>query len=313
MDNSFVWVEKYRPMTLEECVMPERIRRTIAPILTTNNLPHMLFSSPQGMGKTTTAKIIARHLKSDLLVINGSDQRNIDTLRTTIRQFVTAATMKTSPKIVLIDEADYLNAQSTQPALRNFIEAFTRSCRFIFTVNYPERIFKELKSRMVEVDFNLSEQEKEEVKGQWGRRLMTILENEGIDYQQEDLNRVLQNYFPDYRKTINELQQLSSTGRLIATSLAPSTQQDGDIKTLITYIEKQDFLKAKHWVFSNPHLSYQAIMCSLWDRVEEFTTPDKQPFFVKLAHDYSVTSEKVIDPQIHILAFLTDEIGRAHV
>lgn len=300
----FVWVEEYRPKTIEECILPNRLRTIFNKVIEDNNLPNFLFYSSEGKGKTTVARALANQLGSDLLVINGSDQRNIDTLRTTIRDFVSTVSLSDAPKIVLLDEADYLNPNSTQPALRNFIEEFSKSSRFILTCNYPEKILSALKSRLVSVDFNLTKAEQKEVINSWNKRLHYILEDQKIEYSQKILNQVILNNFPDYRKTINELQKHSVDGKLNVSAIESSN--NSDIQSLVEIIKERSFTKAREWIANNPSVDIEYLISELYKKVDKFVVKEFIPKYVLTANTYAYQSSFVLDKQINILAFIAE-------
>lgn len=300
----FLLTEKYRPQTIEACILPTRLKTLFNDIVEKKDLPTMLFSGSSGVGKTTVAKAIAREIDSDILVINGSESGNIDTLRTTVRQFVSTSSFSDAPKIVLIDEADYLNRQSTQPALRNFIEEFSLSSRFIFTVNYPERIFKELVSRMVTVDFTLTKDDIREVIGLWDKRVKEILTNENIEYTDKVVAQVIKRYFPDYRKTLNEIQRYSVTGTLDISIM--QTVSSDDIDVLIKHLREKSFTNCRIWCAQNSTMPFNTLASELWKRVDRFVEKQSIPSFVLHTNNYAQSSSIVLNQEINMLAYLTD-------
>ena len=210
--NEFLWVEKYRPKTISECVLPDRIKNIFQDYVNSGEISNMLLCGTAGTGKTTVAKALCNELGCDYIVINGSVESGIDVLRTKIRDFASTVSFESKPKVVIMDEADYLNTNSTQPALRAFIEEFSGNCRFIFTCNFKNRIIEPLHSRTSVIEFKLGKDEKQEMAGQFLNRMKQILMEEGIDYSTPVLAELLMKHFSDYRRVLNELQRYSRGG-----------------------------------------------------------------------------------------------------
>ena len=183
--ESFLWVEKYRPKTIEECILPDRIKTLFQQIALEGRIPNMILSGGPGMGKTTVAKALCNEVGCDFLMINGSEESGIDVLRTKIRGYASTVSFDGKRKVVILDEADYLNPQSTQPALRSFIEEFEKHCSFIMTCNYINRIIEPLHSRCQTIDFRINKEEKLNVGSNFGKRLYTILDQEKVDYDKK--------------------------------------------------------------------------------------------------------------------------------
>src|SRR6056300_891561 len=212
MSKDFLWVEKYRPKTIQECILPDQLQNTFSKIVNGGELPNMLLSGTAGLGKTTVAKAICNELDLDYIIINGSEEGNIDTLRGKIKQFASSVSLHGSYKVVILDEADYLNPQSTQPALRGFIEEFSNNCRFILTCNFKNRIIEPLHSRCSVYDFTIQNKDKPTLAAQFFKRVTNILETEGVTFDQKVVAELVQKYFPDFRRALNELQRYSISG-----------------------------------------------------------------------------------------------------
>src|SRR6056300_1821100 len=202
MSVDFLWVEKYRPKTVSDIVFPQSLKQTFQKIVASKELPNMLFTGTAGLGKTTVAKALCNELKLDYILINGSEEGNIDALRTKIKQFASSVSLQGGYKVVILDEADYLNPQSTQPALRGFIEEFANNCRFILTCNFKNRIIEPLHSRCGVYEFNTTKKEMAELAFQFMKRLETILETEGVEYNQKAIADMIMKFAPDWRRVI---------------------------------------------------------------------------------------------------------------
>ena len=227
MRDEFLWVEKYRPTTVDECVLPNQLKDTFKQIVDSGELPNMMFTGTAGVGKTTVARALCNELDLDYIIVNGSEDGNIDTLRGKIKQFASTVSLQGGYKVVILDEADYLNPQSTQPALRGFIEEFSNNCRFILTCNFKNRIIEPLHSRCSVYEFNIGN--KAELAGQFMGRLQTILTKEEVKYEDPVLAELIMKYIPDWRRVINECQRYGMSGSIdsgILVSLSESIEPD---------------------------------------------------------------------------------------
>ena len=214
MSNDFLWVEKYRPKTIAETILPDNLKQTFQKIVDTGELPNMLFTGTAGLGKTTVAKAMCNELALDYIIINGSEEGNIDTLRTKIKQFASTVSLQGGYKVVILDEADYLNPQSTQPALRGFIEEFANNCRFILTCNFKNRIIEPLHSRCGVYEFNTSKKDMADLMGHFMQRVTAILEAESVQFEKKAVADLIVKYAPDWRRVLNELQRYSVLGHI---------------------------------------------------------------------------------------------------
>ncbi len=211
MLEEFLWVEKYRPKTIRDTILPESLKQTFQEFVSQGNIPNLLLSGSAGCGKTTVARAMLEELGCDYIVINGSLNGNIDTLRNEIMQFASSVSLMGGRKYVILDEADYLNPNSTQPALRNFMEEFSRNCGFILTCNFKNRIIEPLHSRCSVVDFKITKKDLPSLAAQMMKRIQHILDTEGVEYDKSAVAEVLKQHLPDWRRTINELQRYSAT------------------------------------------------------------------------------------------------------
>ena len=300
--NEFLWVEKYRPKTISECVLPDRIKNIFQDYVNSGEISNMLLCGTAGTGKTTVAKALCNELGCDYIVINGSDESGIDVLRTKIRDFASTVSFESKAKVVILDEADYLNPNSTQPALRAFIEEFSGNCRFIFTCNFKNRIIEPLHSRTSVIDFKIDKKDRPEMAQKFMGRMQYILTSENIPYEQNVLAELLMKHFPDYRRVINELQRYSRSGSIDSGIL--SNIAEINTKGLIDSLKDKDWKKMRQWVVNNvdndPQGVYRKVYDSLIDKVKQV------PHLVLLIADYQYKSAFVADLEINLTACLTD-------
>lgn len=299
----FLWVEKYRPKTIEECILPESIKSTFTEFLSKGEVPNLLLCGTAGTGKTTVARALCEELGSDYIVINGSDEgRQIDTLRTKIKQFASGMSFLGKPKVVIIDEADYLNRESVQPALRAFIETFSDNCRFIFTCNYKQKIITPLHSRTTVIEFSAHKGDKRTLAASFMKRMQYILDQEGVQYKDKVLAELLMKHYPDYRRVINELQRYSSSGVIDEGILVQFSEVN--TKELITAMKEKDWKKMRQWVANNVESDPQGIFRYIYDSlIPEITTV---PQMVVLIADYQYKAAFVADQEINLTACLTE-------
>tara|TARA_R110000764_G_scaffold178780_1_gene264945 strand:- start:3411 stop:4349 length:939 start_codon:yes stop_codon:yes gene_type:complete len=303
MKEHFLWVEKYRPQTIDDCILPEDTKATFKEFLKKGEVPNLLLCGTAGTGKTTVARALCEELGCDYIVINGSDEgRQIDTLRTKIKSFASAISFEGKTKVVIIDEADYLNKDSVQPALRAFIENFSENCRFIFTCNYKQRIIAPLHSRTTVIEFKSDKKDKAVLATKFMKRMQGILNSEGVTYKDPVLAELLMKYFPDYRRVINELQRYSSAGTIdegILNNIA-----EINTKELVNSLREKDWKKMRQWVANNVDSDPQCIFRFIFDSlVPEISTV---PQMVLLIADYQYKSAFVADQEINLIACLTE-------
>lgn len=303
--KDIIWVESYRPHTLEDCILPKRLKDELQSFIDKGSIPHFLFAGTQGNGKTSAAKAICNDLNADFLFINGSEESGIDTLRGKIKNF--AATMSLTSdaqhKVVIIDEADYLNPTSTQPALRGLMEEFHENCRFILTCNFKNRIIKPLHSRCTVVDFEIKSEEQPQIKAQFFTRAIEILEDNDIKYVKKVLAEFIELHFPDFRRVINELQRYSQSGEIddgILTSVS-----DEITKTVVGFIKTKNFGEMRRWVDSSPTVDLPVLFDKLLDVLESKLEHESVPELVLLLDDYQDKAIRSINPRITLSACLT--------
>ena len=302
--NEILWVEKYRPVTVDDCILPSELKQTFQQFVDNEEIPNLLLTGTAGVGKTTIAKAMLEQIGCTYMMINGSEESGIDTLRTKIKNFASTVSMDGKRKYVILDEADYLNPQSTQPALRGFIEEFSRNCGFILTCNFRNRIIEPLHSRCSTVEFRIPNEQKPKLATNFMKRVQDILEKENVSYNEKVVADVIGKFFPDWRRCLNELQRYSATGSIDAGILV--NLSDTSIKELVSFIKDKDFKSCREWVVHNldndPHRIYRRIYDSLSGNVPDSAVPH----CVLILGDYSYKSAFVADQEINLLACLTE-------
>jgi DNA polymerase III delta prime subunit len=302
--ESFLWVEKYRPKTIEECILPDRIKTLFQQISLEGRIPNMILSGGPGMGKTTVAKALCNEVGCDFLMINGSEESGIDVLRTKIRGYASTVSFDGKRKVVILDEADYLNPQSTQPALRSFIEEFEKHCSFIMTCNYINRIIEPLHSRCQTVDFRINKEEKLNVGSNFGKRLYTILDQEKVDYDKKVVAEVLMKHFPDYRRVLNELQKYSKYGNIDSGILSQVSELD--LSELMKYMKDKKFNEVRKWVVNNLDNDPQKIYRKIYDVAEKHIQTSSIPQLVLILADSQYKSAFAADHELNLVACLVE-------
>ena len=302
--NEILWVEKYRPVTVDDCILPSELKQTFQQFVDNEEIPNLLLTGTAGVGKTTIAKAMLEQIGCTYMMINGSEESGIATLRTKIKNFASTVSMDGKRKYVILDEADYLNPQSTQPALRGFIEEFSRNCGFILTCNFRNRIIEPLHSRCSTVEFRIPNEQKPKLATNFMKRVQDILEKENVSYNEKVVADVIGKFFPDWRRCLNELQRYSATGSIDAGILV--NLSDASIKELVSFIKDKDFKSCREWVVHNldndPHRIYRRIYDSLSGNVPDSAVPH----CVLILGDYSYKSAFVADQEINLLACLTE-------
>ena len=304
--DEILWVEKYRPQNIEDCILPSELKQTFQQFVDNEEIPNLLLTGTAGVGKTTVAKAMLEQIGCTYMMINGSEESGIDTLRTKIKNFASTVSMDGKRKYVILDEADYLNPQSTQPALRGFIEEFSRNCGFILTCNFRNRIIEPLHSRCSTVEFRIPTEEKPKLAMGFMKRVQHILETENVNSNEKVVADLINKFFPDWRRCLNELQRYSATGSIDAGILV--NLSDTSIKELVSFIKDKDFKSCREWVVHNldndPHRIYRRIYDSLSGNVPDSAVPH----CVLILGDYSYKSAFVADQEINLLACLTEMI-----
>ncbi|MEE3078883.1 MAG: AAA family ATPase [Bdellovibrionota bacterium] len=304
MSSDFLWVEKYRPQVIEDVILPENLSEQFKHLVDSKELPNMLFTGSAGTGKTTVAKALCKELGLDYILINASEEGNIDTLRNKIKQFASSISLQGGYKVVILDEADYLNAQSTQPALRGFIEEFSNNCRFILTCNFKNRIITPLHSRCSVYEFNTSKKDMAKLASFFMKRLINILNKEQVKYDEKSLADLIMKYAPDWRRIINESQRLSHKG--IHTSSNSGNISSDVYSDLFLNLKNKDFKKMRSWVVNNIDVDAVAIFRGIYDRMQDHISPQSIPQLVLLLADYQYKNAFVADHELNVVACLTE-------
>jgi len=302
--NDFLWVEKYRPQTIQDCILPDNLKQTFQKIVDGGDLPNMLFSGTAGLGKTTVAKALCHQLDLDYILINGSEDGNIDTLRGKIKQFASSISLTGGIKVVILDEADYLNPQSTQPALRGFIEEFSNNCRFILTCNFKNRIIEPLHSRCGVYEFNTSKKDMQVLCSQMMERIGFIMKEEDLEIggpTRQGIAELIMRHAPDWRRVLNELQR-SVIGGAPTTASVDSTNYD----VLFTYLKDKEFKKMRTWVANNVDLDSSVVFRAIYDRMYEKIETSTIPNLVLILADYQYKNAFVADHELNMVACLTE-------
>ena len=304
MSNDFLWVEKYRPANIKDAILPESLKQTFQKVVDSGELPNMLFTGTAGLGKTTVARALCNELGCDYILINGSEEGNIDTLRTKIKQFASSVSLQGGFKVVILDEADYLNPQSTQPALRGFIEEFSNNCRFILTCNFKNRIIEPLHSRCGVYEFNTSKKSMAELCQSFMARCKTILDNEKIEHDDKALAELIIKFAPDWRRVLNELQRYSINGRIDSGII--NNLQDKNFDDLFSHLKNKNFKSMRSWVVNNIDTDASAIFRAIYDRMSDKVAPQSIPQLVLLLADYQYKNAFVADHELNVVACLTE-------
>ena len=301
-----LWVEKYRPRTIDDCILTSELKETFKEFVKQKELPNLLLSGTAGTGKTTVARALCEELGADYIIINGSDEgRQIDTLRNKIKNFASTVSFEgTGHKVVIVDEADYMNAESVQPALRNFIETFYKNCRFIFTCNYKNKILPALHSRCTVIDFAITNGQKVKTATQLMIRLCNILTEEKIEFDKKVLAELIQKHFPDFRRTINELQRYSVRGKIDSGILFSITE--ADTKQLVAILKEKRFNDMRKWVIQNLDKEPSSLFSTVYEILYKNLQPQSIPQAVLVIAGYQYKSAFVADQEINMVACLTE-------
>jgi DNA polymerase III delta prime subunit len=302
MLEEYLWVEKYRPKTISDCILPEKLKATFQQFVDQKNIPNLLLTGGPGVGKTTVARAMLEELDCDYIIINGSLNGNIDTLRNEIMQFASSVSFKGGRKYVILDEADYLNIQSTQPSLRNFMEEFSKNCGFILTCNFKNRLIAPLHSRCSVVDFKIPKKDKPVLALQFMKRAFNILQNEGIQYEKEAVVELINKYFPDWRRVLNELQRHSATGNL-STDVLDSINSS-DYRSLILSLKSKNFTAARKWIAENSDVDSSNIFRHLYDNISDIVKQESIAALILHLADYQYKAAFVANQEINLAAFI---------
>jgi DNA polymerase III delta prime subunit len=300
----FLWVEKYRPQKIDDCVLPQALKDTFRQYVEQGELPNFLFTGSAGVGKTTIAKALCNEIGAEFMMINGSEESGIDTLRTKIKGFASTISLTDAKKVVILDEADYLNANSTQPALRGFIEEFANNCRFILTCNFKNRIIEPIHSRCAVVEFKIDSKDKQEIAATFFKRAVSILKQEQIEFDPKVVAELITKHFPDYRRILNELQRYSVSGKIDSGILVNMSEES--FKGLIKLLKEKDFTEVRKWVSKNSDSDTTSLFRELYDSAATTIEPNSVPQLVLILADYQYKAAFVADHELNIMAALTE-------
>ena len=298
-----LWVEKYRPQKIEDCILPDALKETFQEFVKRKEIPNLLLSGTAGVGKTTVAKALCNEVGCDYIIINGSDESGIDVLRNKIKNYASSMSLMGGRKVVIIDEADYLNPNSTQPALRGAIEEFASNCSFIFTCNFKNRIIDPIHSRCSVIDFKINGS-KPKLATQLFKRIENILSQEKVEYDKEVVAAVITKHFPDNRRILNELQRYSVGGVIDKGILA--SVSDIQLADLLRALKDKDFASARKWVTNNLDNDPARIFRKLYDSLYESLKPQSVPQLVLILAKYQYQAAFVADAEINLIACLTE-------
>ena len=308
--EQFLWVEEYRPRDIKSCVLPKSLKTSLQSFVDKETLPNLILSGGPGVGKTTAAKAMLDQIGATYMFINGSEESGIDVLRTKIKNFASTVSLEGGKKYLILDEADYLNPQSTQPALRGFIEEFHNNCGFILTCNYKNRIIPALQSRCSVIDFVIPNAEKVKLAEQFFKRVMVILNDNDIKFSQKVVAELISSHFPDWRKVLNNLQRYSISGEIDAGILV--NLGDKNIKDLMSMMKKKEFTNVRKWVVDNLDNDYDKLFRAVYDNLYEYMDSNSIPHVVIILGEYQYKSAFVADQEINMMACLTEIMGRAN-
>ena len=304
MPDNLLWVEAYRPQKVSDCILPDNLKEPFQSYVEKGDIPNVLLSGGPCVCKTTIAKAMCKEIGLDYLIVNGSQESGIDLLRTKLENYCSSVSLLGTRKVVIIDEADYLNPQSTQPALRGFIERFTDNCSFIFTCNYLHRIIDPIHSRTSVIEFKIDKKQAPQIAAQMLERVKYVLDDNNVTYNEKVLVELIMRYYPDFRRTLNELQRYSATGGIDSGILGQLG--DANFQALMMALKEKNFTKVRKWVNDTSHTDPRNIYRQLYDNLHEHLTPNTLHPVILLLADYQYKSAFAADQQINLTACLIE-------
>ena len=306
--ETFLWVEKYRPNTIRDCILPDELKKTFGLFVQDKHIPNMILSGGPGVGKTTVAKAMIDEIGSTYMMINGSEESGIDVLRTKIKNFASTVSLEGGRKYLIIDEADYLNPQSTQPALRGFMEEFHKNCGFILTCNFNNRLIPPLHSRCSVVDFIIPNDQKPKLASRFFARVGDILNSEGVKFEPKAVAELMNKFFPDWRRVLNELQRYSASGQIDAGVLVNISESN--LNELYRNLKDKNLTEVRRWVVNNLDNDSVRIFRRVYDSLYDYLDSSTIPHAVVILAEYQYKSAFVADQEINMLAFFTELMGQ---
>ena len=306
--ETYLWVEKYRPNSIRDCILPDNLKKTFTEFVNDKHIPNLILSGGPGVGKTTVAKAMLDEIGATYMMINGSEESGIDVLRTKIKNFASTVSLEGGRKYIILDEAEYLNAQSTQPALRGFMEEFHKNCGFILTCNYKNRLIPPLHSRCSVVDFIIPKEQKPQLAQDFFTRVQSILNEENVKFDERAVAELLNKFFPDWRRVLNELQRYSASGIVDAGILVNIS--DANINELMHSLKQKEFTNVRKWIVQNLDNDPVRIFRRVYDNLYDCLDGSTIPHAVVILADYSYKSAFVADQEINLLACMTELMGQ---
>lgn len=308
MPDTFLWVEQYRPKTVDECILPKTLKSQLQSYVNKQDISNLILAGGPGVGKTTAARAMLEQIGATYMFINGSEESGIDVLRTKIKNFASTVSLEGGRKYLILDEADYLNPQSTQPALRGFMEEFHSNCGFILTCNYKNKLIAPLHSRCGVVDFTIPKSEKASLAHQFFQRAVSILKENEIKYNEKVVAELINTHFPDWRRILNELQRYSVSGEIDAGILVNLNEKN--IKDLMGMMKNKEFTNVRKWVVDNIDNDPVTMFRAVYDNMYDYLEPSTIPHVVIILGEYQYKNAFVADPEINMVACLTEIMAR---
>ena len=306
--ETFLWVEKYRPKDIESCILPKNLKDSLRDFVNQKQLGNLILSGPPGVGKTSAAKAMLDEIGATNMMINGSEESGIDVLRTKIKNFASTVSLEGGRKYIILDEADYLNAQSTHPALRGFMEEFHKNCGFILTCNYKNRLIPPLHSRCSGIDFSIPKSEKQTLASEFFKRVIEILDEESITYNKKVVAELINKYFPDWRRILNELQRYSVSGTIDAGLLVNIAEIN--IRELMESMKRKEFTNVRKWVVDNLDNDPSRMFRRIYDNLYDYVDDSSIPHIVIILGEYQYKAAFVADQEINLMSCLTEIMAR---